>query len=176
VALRYATVRVWKIPAQRWLSGGLGLLPLAPLGDVQASDLPAVIAQMKKRLDREVAPRRAVESWSATYILMGLRYDQALIQTLLQGVTSMKESVTYQAILEEGKALGEIEEAKKVFLLIARDRFGDPPPDALAVLETVSDVKKLEALSRRVLQVKNWQELLRPNGTRGRGKSRRGSS
>ena len=156
-----------------WLSGGLGLVPLAPLADVQPADLPAVIAQMKKRLDREVTPHQAADFWSATYILMGLRYEQALIRTLLQGVTSMKESVTYQAILEEGKARGEIEEAKRIFLLLARDRFGEPPPEALAALEALSDVKKLEALSRRVLQAKNWEELLRLNGSRRRSKSRK---
>jgi hypothetical protein len=173
VALRYAILRVWRIPAQKWLSGGLGLVPLAPLADVQPADLPAVIAQMKKRLDREVTPHQAADFWSATYILMGLRYEQALIRTLLQGVTSMKESVTYQAILEEGKARGEIEEAKRIFLLLARDRFGEPPPEALAALEALSDVKKLEALSRRVLQAKNWEELLRLNGSRRRSKSRK---
>jgi hypothetical protein len=35
VALRYKVLRVWQVPAARWLSGGLGLVPLAPLGDVQ---------------------------------------------------------------------------------------------------------------------------------------------
>jgi hypothetical protein len=47
VALRYHCVRVWQVPAESWLSGGLGLLPLAPLGDVPSEELPAVIAQMK---------------------------------------------------------------------------------------------------------------------------------
>src|SRR5947209_7154398 len=94
VALRYRVLRVWQVPPQQWLSGGLGLVPLAPLGDVRPEELPAVIAQMKQRLDREVPPGEAAELWSATYILMGVRYDQAVIQRLLQGVMSMKESVT----------------------------------------------------------------------------------
>ena len=47
--------------------------------------LPAVIARMKRRLGRQVTPRRAAEVWSAAYILMGLRYEQALVQRLLQG-------------------------------------------------------------------------------------------
>src|SRR3954454_20560547 len=49
VALRYRTVRVWEVPAEQWLSGGLGLVPLAPLGAVQRDSLPALIAQMKRR-------------------------------------------------------------------------------------------------------------------------------
>ncbi len=69
VALRYRVVRVWQVPSAAWLAGGLGHVPLAPLGDVRQSDLRVVIAQMKLRLQR-VPPRRAAELWSAAYILM----------------------------------------------------------------------------------------------------------
>jgi hypothetical protein len=175
VALRYTIVRVWQVPAKKWLSGGVGLLPLAPLGDVEPADLPVVIALMKTRFARE-APQHAGELWSATYILMGLRYEQALIQALLKGVPAMKESVTYQAILHEGKAegkaegktLGEIEEAKRILVLQGRNRFGEPSAETLAALDAVTDVKKLEALSVRLLEVKNWKELLAENGSRRR--------
>src|SRR5205085_4729656 len=102
-ALRYRILRVWEVPAAAWLSGGLGLVPLAPLGSVQKADLPAVVAQMKQRFDRE-APSQAKDLWFAAYILMGLRYERAMVQTLLRGVLNMKESTTYEAILEEGKA------------------------------------------------------------------------
>jgi hypothetical protein len=73
VAMRYSTLRIWQVPAKAWLAGGLGLMPLAPLGDVRPEELPAVIAQMKQRLDPTVPRSQAAELWSATYILMGLR-------------------------------------------------------------------------------------------------------
>ena len=73
---------------------------------MQKADLPAVVAQMKQRFDRE-APSQAKELWSAAYILMGLRYESAMVQSLLRGVVNMKESSTYQAILEEGEAIGK---------------------------------------------------------------------
>src|SRR5579871_4920564 len=41
-ALRYRIIRVWQVPPDQWLSGGLGLVPLAPLGDVKPSELPFV--------------------------------------------------------------------------------------------------------------------------------------
>src|SRR5580693_2113902 len=104
-ALRYRILRIWEIPAAAWLSGGLGLVLLAPLGSVPKADLPAVVAQMKQRFDHE-APSQAKELWSATYILMGLRYESAMVQSLLRGVVNMKESSTYQAILEEGESIG----------------------------------------------------------------------
>jgi predicted transposase YdaD len=172
VTLRYALVRVWQVPAEKWLSGGLGLVPLAPLGAVEAEELPGVIAQMKKRLGRKVVPAQAADLWSATYILMGLRFERALIQKLLQGVVTMKESVTYQAILQEGEAKGEIEEAKKILVLQGRNRFGEPPAQVLAAIAAVSDVKQLEDLSVRLLGAASWQDLLGLNGARRRGRKK----
>jgi hypothetical protein len=163
-ALRYRVLRIWEIPAATWLSGGLGLVPLAPLGSVQKADLPAVVAQMKQRFDRE-APSQAKELWSAAYILMGLRYERAMIQLLLRGVVNMKESVTYQAILEEGEAIGKAEEARKMLLLQGRDRFGEPSAKIVALLDAVTDLGRLEALVIRLLHVKTWEELLGGNGT-----------
>jgi len=175
VALRYRVVRVWRVPPGQWLAGGLGSLPIAPLGDVEMGELPAVIAQIKQRLDREKKKDRASELWSAVYLLMGLRYERALIQTLLQGVRAMKESVTYQAIIEEGEAKGEAKEARKILLLQGRERFGEPPAEAVAALEGLTDVSKLEALTVRLLQASSWQELLGLKGAsrhgRGRGKT-----
>src|SRR5262249_40193981 len=144
VALRYRVLRVWEVAAQQWLSGGLGLVPLAPLGDVRQQDLPSVIASMKQRLEREAPPGQAADLWSATYILMGLRYERAVVQRLLQGVLTMKESVTYQAILEEGEAIGEAkgkaEEARKLIFLQGREKFGEPSAEAEAALNALSDV------------------------------------
>jgi hypothetical protein len=175
-ALRYRILRVWEIPAAAWLSGGLGLVPLAPLGSVQKADLPAVVARMKQRFDRE-APSQAKELWSAAYILMGLRYEPALLQTLLRGVVNMKESVTYQAILEEGEAMGEAKgkaaEARKMLLLLGRDRFGEPPAKIVALLDAVTELDRLEALMLRLLHVKTWEELLVVNGTARQPRRRR---
>jgi predicted transposase YdaD len=103
---RYQVVRVWQQPVGAILEGGLGTLPLAPLADVSSADLPGII----RRMDESCAarPRRpdAALLWTATYLLMGLRYPREIATQLLQGVRGMKESVTYQAILEEGEARG----------------------------------------------------------------------
>jgi hypothetical protein len=171
-ALRYRILRVWEVPAAAWLSGGLGLVPLAPLGSVQKADLPAVVGRMKQRFDCE-APSQAKELWSAAYILMGLLYEQALIQTLLRGVVNMKESVTYQAILEEGEAKGKAEEARKMLLLQGREQFGEPSANIVALLDAVTDLGRLEALAIRLLHVKTWEELLGGNGATGHPRRRR---
>ncbi len=175
VAVRYRVVRVWEVPAEQWLGGGLGLVPLAPLGAVRRQELPAVVARMQHRIDRE-APALGKELWSATYLLMGLRYEQALTQRLLQGVVTMKESVTYQAILQEGKAEGKAEEAQKMLLLFGKRRLGEPGPDVLAALQALTDASQLEQLAVRLEEVSSWEELLGRSGSRRRQRGRKKSS
>ena len=66
------------------------------------------------------ARRLAPDVWQATYILMGLRYPIEVARRLLQGVMSMRESVTYQAIVQEGA----LAEARKMTLLVGERYFG----------------------------------------------------
>ena len=88
----------------------------------------------------------------------------------------MKESVTYQAILREGEAEGKTEEARKMLLLQGRSRFGEPPPEAVAALDALTDVSRLEELGLRLLQATSWQELLGLNGRGRRGRGRKKTS
>ena len=161
---RYQVVRLWQIPAAQLLAGGLGLLPLAPLGAVSEAALPGVIRQMQQRLEQEVSPAKAQVLWATTYILMGLRYPEELITQLLRGVRTMKESVTYQAILregrEEGLKEGALAEVKKVLLRQGRKRFGPPAKATKAALQAITSLPRLERLSERLLDVSSWDELL----------------
>ena len=90
---------------------------------------------------------------------------------LFQAVLKMRESVTYQAILKEGR----LEEVRNILLLQGRDRFGEPSAKIIALLFTETDLGRLEALAIRLLHVKTWAELLGVNGTtrhpRGRSKA-----
>ena len=61
---------------------------------------------MRERFDREATKSEAETLWTATYLLMGLTYSDELIDRLLMGVQNMKESVTYQKILREGRRRG----------------------------------------------------------------------
>src|SRR5262249_1589190 len=114
----------------------------------------------------------------------GLRYEQALIQKLLQGVMAMKESVTYQAIIEKGMAKGlakglakgELEEARKILLLLGRSHLGEPSSEAIAAVNAVTDVQKLEELTVRLLRATSWHELLGLNGPGRRGRGRKKTS
>src|SRR5271157_4029118 len=129
---RYNVVRTWERPADEILAGGLATLPLAPLARVKENELPAVVQAMRQRLDREATRSQAGTLWTATYVLMGLTYSDELVDRLLEGVQSMKESVTYQKILREGRAEGRVEgraegraeEARRILRRQGTRRFG----------------------------------------------------
>jgi predicted transposase YdaD len=157
---RYNVVRTWeRLPAE-FLTGGLATLPLAPLASVKESALAQVIQAIQERLDREATKNQAEMLWTATYLLMGLKYSGDLTDELFQGVRNMKESVTYQKILREGRAEGRAEEAKRILKRQGSRRFGKPDANIEAALDAIADLDTLEQLSDRVLEVTGWEELL----------------
>jgi predicted transposase YdaD len=153
-------VRVWQLPVETFLNGGLGILPLAPLSTVTENELPAVIAQMEQRIRAEATPEEAGTLWTAADVLMGLRYPRDLVAQLLQGVHGMKESVTYQAIVEEGKMEGKIEARQEVLLELGQKRFGTPDASTETAVRAIADLERLKQLSERLLDASSWEELL----------------
>jgi predicted transposase YdaD len=175
LTFRYQVVRVWQLAPGPLLSGGLGLLPLAPISAVTEADLPGIIERMEQRLRGRGKRKRAPAVWAAAYILLGLRYSAALAAQLFRGVVSMKESSTYQAILEEGEGRA-VRELKKAIRHAAEGAFGPPDARAAAEFDQIADLSRLEVLIERLRTAGNWQELLgspAPNG--GRGRRRRSS-
>jgi hypothetical protein len=164
---------VWEDPSG-WLQG-FGVEPTGPV-DVIDSDintlsaaadkvirvavsepeLAVVIGRIKARVDPE-SPPLAAKLWTATYLLMGLRYNDELVAILLEGV-QMTQSTTYQRILKEGR----LREARQFLRRLGTRRFGEPDPSSAAALEGIQDVNHLEALGERALlpEVKGWQDLL----------------
>ncbi len=72
----------------------------------------------------------------------------------------MQDSTTYQAILRKGREEGKAEEATQMLLKIGRASLGPPEPGSLAVIESISDVTRIEELAVRLLRVSSWEELL----------------
>jgi predicted transposase YdaD len=153
---RYELVRLWQRPVETILEGGVGTLPLAPLCNVARAALPGVIRRMEERLTRETTLAEAATLWTSTYLLMGLRYRPGVAAQLLQGVRAMKESSTYQAILDEGRAEG----VRRVLLLLGGKQFGPPDARTRAAIEAITTPDRLERLTERLLDVSSWEELL----------------
>ncbi|MDB5310652.1 MAG: hypothetical protein JWO38_4854 [Gemmataceae bacterium] len=179
----YSTIRVWERPVADFLGGPLGVLPLAPLADVRPPDLQEVVGRMKDRLDREADRPLAAKLWTATYLLMGLRYQQAVADTILSGVMQMEESVTYQAIirrgledglrqglqqgiqqgLQQGLDMGHIEEARVLLVRLGRKKLGPPTAAHQATVNAIADIARLELLLEKLLDVSTWDDLLKPD-------------
>jgi predicted transposase YdaD len=156
---RYRVVRVWELPVETVLKAGLSLLPFAPISAVRENELPAVIERMKQRLDAETDRTTGAELWTATKVLLGLRYEAGFVDQLLRGVRAMKESTTYQAIKEEGR----VEEVREDIRFLGERKFRVPLPPALQTsLEGILDVDQLKQLLGRILDVGSWDELLEP--------------
>jgi predicted transposase YdaD len=78
----------------------------------------------------------------------------------------MRESATYQEIVQEGRQErrqeGRIEEARSALRRLAIKQFGPPQPRDIASLEGINNLQQLDELFDRVLDgsLKTWSELL----------------
>jgi len=169
----YRVVRLWGEDPEPYLTAGVNLVPLAPLTNVTAEELPSLVRRMAGRISAEPRPR-ALKLWTAAYLLMGLCYSEEVVSQLLEGVLGMQESTTYQAILREGRQEGLVEGRQEGLIegritgeqqLLIRQgtkRFGRPDPAILEAIEAICDVERLEALGERIVDpdVRDWNSLL----------------
>jgi predicted transposase YdaD len=155
----YRLVRVWEMSPEALLVGGLGTLPLAAIAATPPQLVP-VYRRMAERLDRDVPPAQGDELWTAAYILSGLRYPPREVGPIMRGVRRMKESLTYQAILEEGREEGRAEGERKVLIRQGTKKFGPPDERSRSALEGITDLSRLEVLAERLLDASGWEDLL----------------
>jgi predicted transposase YdaD len=160
----YRVVRVWEVPVETILQGELAILPLAPLADLNNEELPRLVQQLIDRVDREASVKEAAELWTATHVLMGLRYSAEETDLLLRGIRAMRESVTFQAILKEGREQGlesgKLEEAIKLLMKLGLKRFGTAEPSVSTTIDQITDLNRIEDLIDRLHEVNSWKELL----------------
>lgn len=161
----YRVVRLWNEDPEPYLTAGVGLVPLAPLADVPELALPGVVRRMAERINAE--PRsRAAKLWTASYLLMGLRFPDELVTRLLGNIQAMKESSTYQAILrqgrQEGRQEGSITGEQRMLLRQGTKRFGAPEARVIAEIEAIQDIEQLEVMGERILDpdLRSWEDLL----------------
>jgi predicted transposase YdaD len=156
----YQVIRVWQLPVEMFLSSGLGMLPLAPISAVTRAEVPSVIERMKDRLRERKRQGDAKELWTATFFLLGLRYEPAFVGHILRGVMTMEESSTYRWVMEQGRQEGARRELQKTLLLQGNKQFQGTPRAVKAAIEAIADLARLEELSVRLLDAASWEELL----------------
>jgi predicted transposase YdaD len=117
--------------------------------------------------------------WTATAILIGLRYPREQVGEMMEGVSTLvlgirgiEESWVYQDIFAEGEARGEAkgeakghaEEAMEALLRLGRRKLGPPGAEVEARIAALGDLDRLRELLDRVLDVASGDELLGPPG------------
>ena len=72
----------------------------------------------------------------------------------------MRESITYQIILEEGRDEGRLTEARRNVLEMGAEKFGSPDSATAARVDRIADLDTLHQLMLRIFHVTSWHELL----------------
>ncbi len=160
---KYDVIRVWLEPPQRLLTGGLPILPLAPVSNVTSEQLPEVLTAVAERLKREAPLELRKILWASMMIMMGARYPREQVEEMIRGVATMvlgirgiEDSWVYQDILAEGEAKGIAES----LLRFGRKTLGVPDEGVTAAIMAMADRERLNNLIDRVPEVATWDELL----------------
>ena len=159
---RYELLRAWRLPPAQILAGGIGVLPLLPISNLHKRDTPDAVRQMAERIDRELPRAEAADLWTATFVLVGLKYDWAFATVLLRGAREiMKQSSTYQGIIEEGVEIGRAAAKQDDLILLGSKRIGRAPDvETVAAIRATTDLARLDAMLLRVLDADDWREVL----------------
>lgn len=166
VLFRFGVLRVWEMAADELLGGGLGNVPLATLTNDAESKIGQVVLAVNNRLDVEQATSEVNSLRAATYVLliMGLRYSDHVILPLMQERSKMRESSTYQAILEEGREEGREEvreeQTKTLIFRAGMKRLGRPDVETREQVESIEDLGRLERMFDKLDQAAAWRDVL----------------
>jgi len=169
LTFRYSIMRVWELSVDELMSGGIGTLPLALLTDEAARDPEAAVKRFEQRVEQEAGDaKRQAQVESTAFILMGLRFDKALVTSLFREVVQMKDSSTYQHILQEGMAeglekglsQGLVEGMHQMLVMSGEARWGAIMPAQQSAPEAITDTDRLKRMGKRLIEASNWDELL----------------
>jgi len=80
----------------------------------------------------------------------------------------MRDSLTYQAMVEEGVergraeglTQGRVQGAREALIRLGTRQFGPPDERIVATLTAIGDLDRLYALEVQVLDVSSWDEIL----------------
>jgi predicted transposase YdaD len=74
---------------------------------------------MDERVRAEASENESEELWASTYLLSGLRFNAGESEALLgKVVAQMRESSTYQKILQDGRAEGVVQGERNLLVLV----------------------------------------------------------
>jgi len=170
-SFNFKVLRLWQIPVEQLLTGGIGVLPAAPVADDAEGRLEEVVRRIDRRLKAEATPDEADKLRATTTILMGLRHPPDLVRQIMQGAAVMwdkvfEDSSMVQEVFKRGEQAGAehgaVAQARKGLIRQGRLKFGQPDAATVAAVESIIDLDRLDILSERLLVVNSWTDLLAP--------------
>ncbi len=82
----------------------------------------------------------------------------------------MRDSLTHQAVLDEGRAEGEargrLDEARRLLRQLGERRFGPPDATVATALDGLVDLELVERATLRLLNAASWKDVLADQGDR----------
>jgi hypothetical protein len=161
LTFEFDIVRVWQRPANEFLRGPLGLLPLTvlgqpPRGQTREQALPEQVDRIIDRAVSEAGERRG-EVVTAAFLLAGMHQENTFLRTIFHRGLTMIESSAFQVIED----LAMERKAREWLLKQGTELFGLPTPDQAAKLAAIENLPRLDRLALRVLKVKTWDALLK---------------
>ncbi|MBD2482570.1 DUF4351 domain-containing protein [Planktothrix sp. FACHB-1365] len=159
----YRVIRLWEQDPNLLLSVP-GLLPFATLS--QTNSPRTLLEQIANRIATIEEPNQQADLLACTQVLAGLRFEKNLIRQLFRKET-MRESVIYQEIREDGLLEGRQREAISFVTRQLTRRVGAIAPIIQEQIQTLS-VEELENLGEALLDfsevtdLENWLNQRQP--------------
>jgi predicted transposase/invertase (TIGR01784 family) len=149
----FEIIRLWEQPSSIFLES-VGLYPFASLAQTDEPEL--VLREVAARIE-EIPERKLQSDISAmSYILAGLVLDRNRVGQIIRR-DIMRESVTYQEILEEGLERGLQQERALVVRLLTK-KIGNLTPKVQAQVSGLS-IDRVESLGEALLDFTSMADL-----------------
>lgn len=152
-------IRLWEEPAETFLHGGLGVLPLALLGrtgDQKVETLREVIREIDERLQKESEPAHAELLMTAAYVLAALRADDDELRKIFSGGVIMPKLPLW----DEMELKGQVKQIHRELLRNGRQRLGIPDQAIETALLEIRDLDRLERMADAIWSATSWQDVL----------------
>ena len=150
----FEVIRLWEQPLANFLEF-TGMLPFAIL--VNDGNKERLLQNIAQKIDKIPDQKTRQTIGSATYVLAGLVLEENIIKQILRR-DIMRESVTYQAILREGRQEGRKEGLVAIVLRLLTHKFGTLPPK-LHTRITRLHIPRLESLAEAILDFQSLADL-----------------
>jgi predicted transposase YdaD len=170
----FEVIRLWEQPITNFLEF-TGMLPFAIL--VSDGDKERLLQDIAQKIDEIPEQKTRQIIGAATYVLAGLVLEKNIIKQILRR-DIMRESVTYQEILEEGRLEGEVRGRKEgevkgrkegeikgrkqglltIILRLLTRKFGNLPPKMHTRIARLQ-IPRLESLAEAILDFESVADL-----------------